>query len=267
MQSGLKKMVLGSAAAVLVLLALLRPGQDGSVNALVVYCASGAQRPMERIAREYEKTYGISIQLQYGGSGTLLSNLQLTDRADLFLAADRSYIELARGLGLVAEEFPVVNQCAVIAVQKGNPLKILSLADLRRPELRLSLGNPDAASVGRHTQRILQEAGLWAEVRGSVQRRGVFKPMVTDLANDVRLGAADAAVVWDNVAAQVPDLEAIHVPEFDAAVEQITIALLESSSNPAAARRFIRYLTAADRGLRIFTEAGYDAVDGDEWIE
>jgi molybdenum ABC transporter molybdate-binding protein len=267
MKNGLKKMGLSSVAGGVGLLALLWPNRGGPANTLVVFCASGAQRPMERIAREYEKTYGTSIQLQYGGSGTLLSNLQLTDRADLFLAADRSYIELAHKLGLVVDEFPVVNQRAVVAVQKGNPLNIQSLEDLRRPALRLSLGNPAAASIGRHTKKILQEAGLWAEVRESVQRRGVFKPMVTDLANDVRLGAVDAAVVWDNVAVQYPDLEAIHIPEFDAVVEQITVALLESIDDPEAARHFIRYLTASDRGLRIFAEAGYDAVDGAPWIE
>ena len=267
MQNGMKVAVLVSVALAAVLLALLRQNEGRSSDALVVYCAAGAQRPMERVAREYEEAHGVSIHLQYGGSGTLLSTLKLTDRADLFLAADRSYVELARGMGLVAAAFPVVNQRAVVAVQKGNPLNIQSLEDLRRPVLRLSLGNPDAASIGKHTQRILEEAGLWEDVRDSVQLRGVFKPMVTDLANDVRLGAVDAAVVWDNVAAQYPDLDAIHVPAFDAAVEQITVALLNSSHDPKAARRFIRYLTASDRGLRIFAEAGYDAVDGAKWIE
>jgi len=267
MQNGMKATVLVSVAVAAVLLALLWPHEGRTSGALVVYCAAGAQRPMERIAREYEAVYGVSIQLQYGGSGTLLSTLKLTDRADLYLAADRSYIELARGMGLVVDEFPVVDQRAVVTVQKGNPLNIQSLEDLRRPELRISLGNPDAASIGRHTQKILQEAGLWAEVRESVQQRGVFKPTVNDVANDVRLGAVDVAVVWDNVAAQYPDLEAIHVPAFDTSVEQITVALLKSSHDPKAARRFIRYLTASDRGLRIFAEAGYDAVDGAKWIE
>jgi len=267
MKNEMKGTVLISIVLAVVLLALLRPTRDGSANALVVFCAAGAQRPMERIAREYKKAYGVSVQLHYGGSGTLLSNLQLTERADLFLAADRSYIEIARAMNRVDEEFPVVNQRAVIAVQKGNPLKIQSLEDLRNPSLRLSLGNPDAASIGKQTQKILEEVGLWEDVRMCVQQRGVFKPMVTDLANDVRLGAADAAVVWDNVASQYPSLEAIHVPAFDAATEQITVALLKSSDDPEAARRFIRYLTASDRGLRIFAEAGYDAVDGAQWIE
>ncbi len=267
MQFGLKKIGMISGAVGLVLLGLLGLDRSGSADALVIYCAAGAQRPMARIAREYEKAYGVSIQLQYGGSGTLLSNLKLTDRADLFLAADRSYIERARNWNLVVDEFPVVNQRAVVAVQKGNPLQIHFLEDLRRPDLRLSLGNPDAASIGKLTQIILQEANLWTEVRKSVQRRGVFKPMVTDLANDVRIGAVDVAVVWDNVVAQYPDLEAVHMPEFDARVEQITVALMKSSTDPQAARRFILYLTASNRGLLMFSEAGYDAVDGVQWVE
>ena len=35
----------------------------------------------------------------------------------------------------------------------------------------------------------------------------VFKPTVVDAANDVKLGAVDAAIVWDSMAKQYPDLE------------------------------------------------------------
>ena len=65
--------VLVSVALAAVLLALLRQNEGRSSDALVVYCAAGAQRPMERVAREYENACGVSIHLQYGGSGTLLS--------------------------------------------------------------------------------------------------------------------------------------------------------------------------------------------------
>lgn len=268
MGNSLKNMLLISlVVATGLVTALLKMGSSSASTTLVIYCAAGAQRPMARIAQAYEQHYGVGVQLQYGGSGTLLGNLRLTDHADLFLAADRSYIARARRMGWVVEAFPLVNQRPVVLVPKGNPKQLESLADLGRTDLRLSLANPSTAAIGKQTQRILATAGLWEHVRDLVQRQGVFKPSVTDVANDVRLGAVDAAVVWDNVAAHYPNLAALHFPEFDEAEEHITIALLTSSSDPSAARHFIRYLTARDRGLRIFAEMGYDVVDGDLWIE
>ena len=61
---------------------------------------------MAEIARRYEEAYGVKVMLQYGGSGTLLNNLQLADKGDLYLAADHSYTDIARGKGLIAEELP-----------------------------------------------------------------------------------------------------------------------------------------------------------------
>ncbi|MCF7848337.1 MAG: molybdate ABC transporter substrate-binding protein [Kiritimatiellales bacterium] len=271
MSNGLKMTII-TVLAVLVLLALLRWSGEKQAGpsagtALVMYCAAGSKPPVEEIAKQYEAAYGVKIQLQYGGSGTLLSNLQIADKGDIYLAADHSYVDIARGKGLIDEELPVADQRAVIAVRKGNPKKIQSLEDLLRNDVRVALGSPDAASIGKHMMKILTAEGKWTALQKRVQTTGVFKPTVNEIANDVKIGAVDAAVVWDNVAAQYPELEAIHVPLFDASVKQITVTILKTTRNPTDALRFARYLTARDRGAAVFREMGYDAVQGDVWAE
>jgi molybdate transport system substrate-binding protein len=99
-----------SAVAAVILVILLRtspqpvraPGQ-----ALLVYCAAGIKPPVESVARAYEEECHVSIQLQYGGSGTLLSNLRVAQKGDLFLAADESYLLSARSNHLVQEIIPL----------------------------------------------------------------------------------------------------------------------------------------------------------------
>src|SRR5205085_11681905 len=74
---------LGSAALLAFLLALLiwHPGQPSAGKSpLIVYCAAGVKTPVETVAREYEKTDGAPIQLQYGGSQTLLASLEISRR-------------------------------------------------------------------------------------------------------------------------------------------------------------------------------------------
>ena len=261
--------VLGSLGVAAGLVALLfwpsrKPSSTAPGAPLLVYCAAGIKPPVEAVAREYEQASGVRVQLQYGGSGTLLSNLRIADAGDLFLAADASYMQTARSFGLLAESIPLAQQRPVIAVARGNPKQIRTLADLQRADMRVALANPDAASIGRTVRSVLQKAGLWAALEPRVT---VFKPTVNDVANDVKLGAVDAGIVWDATARQYPELEAVSVPIFEAAVETITIGVLQRSRQPAAALRFARYLGARDRGLVLFRQHFYEPVDGDAWAE
>ncbi len=235
-------------------------GRKETTPPLVVYCAAGLKPPVEEIARAYERESGVPVQLQYGGSGTLLSNIRVTKSGDLFLAGDDSFIRLGRDQGLIAEAIPLAQLRPVIITRPGNPQRIAAIADLLR--VNVALANPDAASVGKTTQRVLDKAGSWAALKAHAK---VFKPTVNDIANDVRIGAVDAGIVWDATARQYPELVVVHVPELDAAVEIVTVGVLTCSRQPTAALRFARYLGAQDKGLTVFAQQHYEAVAGDAW--
>jgi len=248
------------------LLSLISKPTDGpnGEEPLLLYCAAGIKPPVLDLAKQFEADYGVSIQIQYGGSGTLLSNMEVSRKGDLYIAADDSYIEIGEQKGLIAETLPLAYQCPVIAVAKGNPKKFQGLEDLLRPDLRVALGNPESASIGRQTKQLLESAGLWAAVKKQVEQTGVFKPTVPEVANDVKLGAVDAGVIWDGTVAQYPELEAVHVPLFDAVRKKISVAVLSSSQQPTAALRFARYLNS-QVGNATFRQYGFDAVEGDTW--
>jgi len=265
--------VLGSIVvlAVLIFLLLWKPGADSrqvSSQPLVLYCAAGVNPPVAEIVKEYERDLGVTVRVQYGGSGTLLSNLRVAQTGDLYLAADASYVQLARAQDLIAETIPLATQRPVIASAKGNPKEIQSAKDLLREDVRVALGNPDAASIGKQTEAALSKAGLWESLKRAVQSRGVFKPTVNDVANDVKIGTVDAGVVWDAVARQYPELEIVAPltkdPNF---AMEITVAVLRNSRQPTEALRFARYLSARDKGLEAFRRHHYTVVDGDVWAK
>jgi len=231
---------------------------------LLVYCAAGAKPPVEEAARRYMQEYGVTVQLQYGGSGTLLSNIQVARTGDLFIAADNSYIVIAQEKGVVAESIPIAYMTPVIAVQKGNPKNIQSVDDLLRDDIRLVLGNPDAASIGKQTKTLLTGLGVWDRVVNRVNADGVFKPTVPDMANDLKLGTVDAGIVWDATVNQYPELQAVHVSAFDRAREQITVGVLNVTQQPTTALRFARFLNS-QVGNEIFRAQGYESVEGDAW--
>ncbi len=238
-------------------------GKKGETK-LFFYCAAGMKPPVSVIADEYSQKYHVDIQLQYGGSGTLLSNIRVAKRGDLYLAADQSYIAKAKEFNLVDEVIPVAYLTPVVVVKEGNAKNINSIKDLLRKDVATAIANPSAASIGRLTKKIFEKEGLWEQLRAHVK---VLKPTVNDVANDVKIGSVDAGIVWDATGKQYDDLQNIAIPEFKKYTKQVTIAVLKSSQNPTAALRFVRYLTAKDKGLKLFEKFNYKPIDGDIWEE
>ena len=251
---------------ILALVRISRVQQSGREDSstLMLYCAAGIRPPVEAAARQYFDEFGVRVVIQYGGSGTLLGGIEVNPRGDLYLAADESYIELARAKGLVAESIPLATMRPVIAVQAGNPKRIAAVDDLLSDDVRLGLANPDAAAIGRATRKALTASGDWDAIQAHTK---VFKPTVTDVANDIKLGAIDAAILWDATVNQYAEIEAVRVAELEAYSKQITVGVLTGSVHATAALRFARYLGARDRGQLHFDALGYEPVQGDTWAK
>lgn len=248
--------------------AMTKPAENEiATESPMLYCAAGMRLPVEATLKQYEEEYGVRVDTSYEGSNTLLAKIAASGRGDLYLAADESYIETARDKGLLKEGLPLATQSAVIAIQKGNPHGIKSLDDLLNPQLTIGLANPDAAAVGRISRKILQKAGLWEKVETALTQHGVTKPTVTELANDVKLGTVDMAILWDATVNQYPELELIRIEDEFNAPQHITVGVLTSSEQPTQALHLARYLAARDRGLVQFKNEHYEVVDGDKWAD
>lgn len=238
--------------------------QTTEKKSLVLYCAAGVKPPIEKLAKEYEGKYGVRIEIQYGGSGTLLSGLRITNTGDLYIAADESYMEEASKLGLIAEAQPLATMSPVIAVKKGNPKSIITIEDLLKENIGFSLGNPEAASIGKYTKQILEHHQLWEPIREAVL---VLKPTVSDVANDIRIGAVDAGIVWDATVNLFDDLEIVPSEIFNGYSKDVTMGVLNSSTQPTEALKFMRYISSREFGNEVFASMGYVPVKGDRWDE
>ncbi len=238
--------------------------QSTTEKTLVLYCAAGIKPPIEKLTKDYEKISRVRIEIQYGGSGTLLSGLRIAQSGDLYLAADESYLKEASKLGLIAETQPLAYLSPVIAVKKGNPKNITSIEDFLKEDISFSLGNPEAASIGKYTKKILESHGLWESVKEAVT---VFKPTVNEVANDIRIGAVDAGIIWNATANQYEALEIVDTELFNGFTKQVTIGVLKSSEQPTEALGFLRYLSSREFGNPIFRAMGYETVQGDIWEE
>ena len=183
------------------------------------FCAASNRAVMEKIVADYTREFGREIEIQYGGSQTLLSQLEVTGTGDLYLPADDSYLNMAREMGLASEILPIAKMEVVVAVKKGNPKSIQNFDDLLRDDVKLVQANPDATAVGKVTRQI---NGIWQwesldKTQQPIEQR-------SQAANDLLVGAPIQPSSM-TPCYTYPDLEYVQLPEFSAGTSLVGWAL------------------------------------------
>lgn len=222
------------------------------------------RKPIELLAEEYKTNTGTQIELQFGGSNTLLSQLSIGGGGDLYLAADQSYIDLAVEKELTSEVFPIAAITPVVITTKGKNLHIDTIDALTKGNLRIAIADPEAAAIGQVTKAALVACGKWDQVAGQIQSSGVIKPTVGDVAGAVALGSADVGIVWDTVGMQREGLEVFRLPELDGWKSTISVAVLKSSAAPERSRDFAEFLAHSPEAQLLYAKLHFQVIGAAE---
>src|SRR5262249_13614476 len=152
---------------------------------------------------------------------------------------------------LFQEAVNVSDTDIVIAVAKGNPLKIQSLEDLNKPGVRLAVGPAEKSTIGALTRTMLE-----AENHTAVMRRNVVSESITSSAvvAAVIRGSADAALAYETeTQAEKDKLDVIHInTDSSKAVQPFSIA--RQSKHKELSRRLYQAVT---RSKDHFQKAGF----------
>lgn len=230
---------------------------DGMDRKLLVFCGSASLPAMEECRAVFEEETGVRVEMQCGGSGAMLSRLKMARRGDLFIPGSHDYMLKATRQGVVDPDSVKILAYLVpaILVPEGNPKGIASLGDLKRPGVSLGIGNPRSVCVGLYAIEILDKARLLDDLQAHIT---VHAESCAKTAALVALGKVDAIIGWRIFGHWNPDkigvvpLPAEQIPR----IAYVPVGICRASSNPAAAREFIRFLTGV-RGRSIFARHGY----------
>lgn len=231
---------------------------------LIVYCAASNKGVLEAIRADYEKDFGIPLQISYGPSQTLLAGLEVSGLGDVYLPADDSYLDLAEEKKLIGERHPLAGMHGIVAVPKGNPRHIARFEDLFADGHKLAQASPDASAIGKLTRAALTANGKWDELHAHTT---VYKTNVNEVANDVKVGAVDAGIIYDAMLHDFDTLEGVALPELKDVEAHVAVAVLKSSRHPERATHFAHYLAAKDKGLARYREFGFEPVERQPWSE
>lgn len=100
--------------------------QDVSEQAPIkIYAGAGLRPALAELTEQFREQTGLTCEVDYGGSGLILSRAKADDQADLFIPGDVWYVDRLDELTSNVQQKTTISYFVpTIIVQKGNPKQI-----------------------------------------------------------------------------------------------------------------------------------------------
>jgi molybdate transport system substrate-binding protein len=242
-------------AAVVLVAACGQPAATPSGPArttLTVFAAASLQPAFDKIGQKLQSAQNIVTTFSYAGTQTLTTQLTQGAPADVFASADTAHMTTVQTAGLLRTQSALfAHNRLEIAVAKGNPKRIHSLADLSRSGLVIVLADP-SVPAGKYAQQALAKAKVTVHPASLEQQ-------VTGVLGKVALGEADAGIVYHSDVVTSGKVDGVTIPDNQNVIADYPIAVLKSTQNQAGADAFVHFALSTD-GQAILTKAGFQGV-------
>jgi molybdate transport system substrate-binding protein len=231
-----------------------------AVKSVTAFCGSASKPALEEVAAAFEEETGIKVYLNFSGSGTMLSQMEISQSGDLYIPGSPDYMAMAEADGAIEPGTVRIVSYLVpaILVPKGNPGNIQGLSDLARPGVKVGIGNPEAVCVGLYTVEMLEYNGLLEEVRPNIVTHAESCAKTASL---VALGSVDAIIGWRVFSAWHDTVDAVYLePEQIPRLSYVPAAVSTYAQDKEGSARFIDFLVS-EKGQAIFKKHGYLATE------
>jgi molybdate transport system substrate-binding protein len=211
---------------------------------------------MEEAALAFEEETGIKVYLNFSGSGTMLSQMKISQSGDLYIPGSPDYMVMAEKDGVADHDTVRIIAYLVpaILVQEGNPKNIRTLADLARPGIEVGIGNPQAVCVGLYAYEILEYNNLLAEVEPNIVTHAESCSKTATL---VALKTVDAILGWRVFSSWHDSIDAVYLePQQIPRLAYIPGAVSTFAEDTESAGKFLDFLVSPP-GQEIFRKWGY----------
>ncbi len=205
-----------------------------------MFAASDLQFALAEISTAFFAAGHPKPIISFGSTGTLSQQIENGAPADVFFAADESYLVGLDQKSLVlsgTRQLYAIGR--IVLVERAGLAAITTIADLGRSDIRrIAIANPDHAPYGRAARDAMMRAGLWS----TLEPKLVLGENVSQTFQFVATGNADAGVVALSLAIGSPRTRysvidaALHDPITQSA------AVLLRTRQPAVARAFLAFV-------------------------
>ncbi|MDQ6832081.1 MAG: molybdate ABC transporter substrate-binding protein [Chloroflexota bacterium] len=238
-------------------------GTVAASGTLTVFAAASLTESFTEIKSVFEKAHpGVTVQYNFGGSPTLVTQLTQGAPADVFASADQPNMDNAIKGGVIAgTPQTFVKNKLVIIVPKENKAGIKTPKDLAKPGIKFDTAQA-SVPVDKYTQQALDNFSklpdYGADFTTKVNTNTVSQEdNVKAIVQKVQLGEADAGIVYATDAQAAKDkLTLIQIPDAQNVIATYPIALVKDAKQAALGQQFVNYLLAPN-GQAILQKYGF----------
>jgi molybdate transport system substrate-binding protein len=205
-----------------------------------VFAAASLTDAFKALGDSYHGDHpGVTIQLNFAGSPTLVTQIEQGAQADVFASADTTNMDKLRGDGFTSGTPQVfAHNKLEVAVAPSNPKHVNSLADLARPGLVYISAGP-TVPAGKYAAQALGKAGVTVTPKS-------LETDVKSVVSKIELGEADAGIVYTtDVKAAAGKVDGVAIPDSYNVVATYPLVAVKDSKHADAANAFIAYVLSA----------------------
>jgi len=247
------KRALVALAALAVLIATVQPAsaQQKPSGELTVFAAASLTESFDAMAKQFQKKYpDVDVKFSYDASSNLATQINQGAPADVFASADVDNLQKTIDAGTVTPP-PVAfaKNRLEIAVEKGNPKKIKSLADLKKSGLLVVLC-ADQVPCGKYAAESLAKAGVTVSPASKEENAKATLSKVS-------IGEADASIVYvTDVKAAKGATSGVKIPDKVNVIASYPIGVVKASQNATGAKAWVKFVRSKE-GQAILRKFGF----------
>jgi molybdate transport system substrate-binding protein len=225
--------------------AVLGVAMANAQTTLKVAAAADLQPVLPAIAQAYEKETGVKLQVSFGSSATLATQIINGAPFDIFLAADFSFPEQVIAAGLAAGKDPIAYATGTLVVfaRKDSPIQPLNIDKLTDPAItRIAVADEAHAPYGRAAYQVMRSM----KTLDTLKPKLVVAENIAQTAQFVVSGNAQVGFI-SLTSAQTPQMKEIGTyvlaPLVYNKLKQCAV-VMKSSPNLEATQKFLTWLTS-----------------------
>ena len=199
---------------------------------ITVATAASMKLVMTDIAEEFERKTGARVNLSFGSSGLLARQIENGAPIDVFISADKAFVDQLNTRKLTSEVSSYARGFIVFYGQAKTS------GDLLSPDIeRIAIANPNQAPYGRAAVEILKKNSIWPKI----QEKIVYADNVAQAYEFTKTGNADAGIVALSLVKQTDaKYTVIDKRAYRPLVQWL--ALIKKADDPETGKAFVKFM-------------------------
>lgn len=161
---------------------------------LTISVATSLLNPINEIVKEYENKNNIKVNVNYGSSGTLKTQIENGADVCAYFSANEKFMNELVEENIVKEDeikVPISNSLVLIKSDKCN-YNIKGLEDILKYDVTMAIGQVDTVPAGQYAKESLEKLNIFNKIKDKL----VYGKDVSAVKNYVETNEVDLGIVY-----------------------------------------------------------------------